>query len=171
MTQRSYVRATFVALFIVVLLLLPVSALRTTTSLSNRHLSRLDAIKAPRNPGYVSDRDAVRIGVAGIAANGVCDYSLYVLRTTSCGLPPGILGLEGALEGTSYLVVVGIFAWSILTYLQRGGGLEAGPFGLLGLAEGLTYLTVLGGVGVAALNLFQYGFLPGFLPNVACFGQ
>ena len=128
------------------------------------------AIKAPRTPGYVSDEDAIRIGAAGIAANIVCSYSLYVLRTTSCGLPPGFLGLLGALEGISYTVVVGIFGWSLLTYAQRKGGLDAGPFGLLGLAEGLTYLTVVAGVLIALLNLLQYGFLPGFLPNDRCFG-
>lgn len=165
-----------VALVISTTLLVPVVGLRTTRTGSSQWINgriptRLDGIKAPRNPGYVSDKDAIRIGAAGIAANIVCDYSLYVLRTTACGLPPGILGLEGAAEGVSYLVVVGIFGWSLKTFFQRGGGLEAGPFGLLGLAEGLTYLTVVGGVVVAVLNLFQYGFLPGFLPDAACFGQ
>jgi hypothetical protein len=38
----------------------------------------------------------------------ICDYSLYVLKTTSCGLPPGPFGLLGAGEGVSYLVVIGL---------------------------------------------------------------
>ena len=128
------------------------------------------AVKQPRTPGFVTDEDAIKIGLYGTVANLVCFYSLYVLRTTGCGLPPGFLGLEGAIEGISYTIVVGIFGWSGLTYIQRGGGLDAGPFGLLGLAEGLTYLTVVGGVLIALLNFLQYGFLPGFLPNDKCFG-
>ena len=82
-----------------------------------------------------------RIGTAGIISNIVCDYSLYVLKTTGSGLPAGFFGLEGALEGVSYLAVVGIFAWSLFTKVKTGSGLDAGPLGLLGAAEGLTFLT------------------------------
>ena len=35
------------------------------------------------------------IGAAGVASSFICGYSLYVLKTTSCGLPPGPFGLEG----------------------------------------------------------------------------
>ena len=111
-----------------------------------------------------------KIGVAGVVANVICDYSLYVLRTTSCGLPPGPLGLLGAAEGISYLVVVGLFAWSLVTKITTGSGLKAGPAGMLGAAEGLTFLTVLGGIAIGVTNMFDYGFLPGFLPNDRCFG-
>lgn len=110
------------------------------------------------------------VGVSGTIANLICDYSIYVLKTTSCGLPPGPFGLEGAAEGISYLGVVGILIWSLVTKVQTGRGLPVGRFGLLGLAEGLTYLTVIGGIVVAGLNLQEYGFLPGFLPNDNCFG-
>ena len=103
-------------------------------------------------------------------ANAICDYSLYVLKTTGCGLPPGILGLEGAAEGVAYLVVTFVFAWSLKTKVTTGSGLPAGPAGLLGAAEGLSFLTVLGGIVIAGLNLNDYGFLPGFLPNDRCFG-
>ncbi|KAJ1403801.1 hypothetical protein B484DRAFT_457465 [Ochromonadaceae sp. CCMP2298] len=110
------------------------------------------------------------VGLTGVLSNVVCDYSLYVLKTTSCGLPPGPFGLLGAAEGISYLVVVGIFAWSAVNKVKTGAGLPAGPAGLLGLAEGLTFLTVLGGLVIAGLNLSEFGFLPGFLPNDKCFG-
>ena len=35
------------------------------------------------------------IGAVGVASSLVCGYSLYVLKTTSCGLPPGPFGIEG----------------------------------------------------------------------------
>jgi hypothetical protein len=72
------------------------------------------------------------IGIVGVASNIVCDYSLYVLKTTGSGLPAGPYGLEGGLEGISYLAVVGIFIWSIATKVKTGSGLPAGPLGLLG---------------------------------------
>lgn len=109
-------------------------------------------------------------GAAGVLSNIICFYSLYILRTTSCGLPPGPFGLLGAAEGVSYLVIVSIAGWSLYEKIRTGSGLPAGPFGLLGAAEGLSYLTIVGGLAIAALNLSDYGFLPGFVPNDACFG-
>ena len=82
-----------------------------------------------------------RIGTAGIISNIVCDYSLFVLKTTGAGLPAGPFGLEGALEGISYLIVTGVFGWSLVTKIKTGSGLDAGPLGLLGAAEGLSFLT------------------------------
>jgi hypothetical protein len=148
-----------------------IKAPRYSQSLFGGKSSKTEASSEPKQGG-IAGRDELfgKIGVAGVLSNLVCGYSLYVLRTTSCGLPPGFLGLEGAVEGVSYLVVVGIFFWSILKKLFTGSGLWAGPFGLLGAAEGLSFLTVLGGIVIAALNLVQYGFLPGFLPNEQCFG-
>jgi hypothetical protein len=71
----------------------------------------------------------------------VCGYSLFVLKTTGSGLPAGFFGLEGALEGVSYLVVTAIFGWSVFTKVRTGSGLDAGPLGLVGAAEGLSFLT------------------------------
>jgi hypothetical protein len=92
------------------------------------------------------------------------------LKTTGCGLPAGPFGLEGALEGFSYLGIVGILLWSLSTKIRTGSGLPAGPSGLLGAAEGLTYLTVLGGLVIGGLNIVEYGYLPGFLPDDNCPG-
>ena len=61
------------------------------------------------------------VGVAGVLSNIIADYSLYVLKTTGCGLPPGPFVLEGALEGISYLVVVGLFCWSLVTKVDCAG--------------------------------------------------
>jgi len=133
-------------------------------------LQPLYSVKEPRNAGFVTDKDALKFGVLGSSANVVTLYSLFVLRTTGCGLPPGFLGLEGATEGVSYLIAVGIFGWSALTKVNTGEGLPSGPGGLLGLAEGLSFLTVFGGIGVALLNLVTYNYLPGFLPSPQCYG-
>lgn len=56
-------------------------------------------------------------------------------------------------EGISYLVVLGIIAWSISTKVKTGSGLPAGPNGLLGAVEGISYLSLLGGEQWAQLTL------------------
>jgi hypothetical protein len=64
-------------------------------------------------------------------------------------------GLWGAAEGVSYLVIVGITAWSLYTKSQTGSGLPAGPSGLLGAAEGFSFLSLVVGIAVAALQAFK----------------
>ena len=52
------------------------------------HMSNDDIIDDGKtNPSYGF------LGGLGVAGNFCLDYSLYVLKTTSCGLPPGPLGL------------------------------------------------------------------------------
>ena len=51
-------------------------------------------------------------------------------------------GIYGATEGVSYLVVVGIAAWSLYTKVKTGSGL---PGTLLGAAEGLSFLSIVAG--------------------------
>ncbi|KAG2305413.1 hypothetical protein Bca52824_034064 [Brassica carinata] len=79
----------------------------------------------------------------GLVSTPVIGWSLYTLKTTGCGLPPGPAGSIGALEGVSYLVVLGIVGWSLYTKTKTGSGLPNGPFGLLGAVEGLSYLSLL----------------------------
>ena len=71
--------------------------------------------------------------VGGLVSNPVIGVSLYALKTTGCGLPPGPGGSIGAAEGVSYLVVAGIVAWSVYTKVKTGSGLPNGPYGLLGV--------------------------------------
>lgn len=171
--------------FLLSLYFLPSSGLSSTSKpshsfLSHRHLLKPIATSTnlilsagnifENEPGDIVPENAVEIGILGTISNLVCFYSLYILKTTSCGLPPGPLGLEGAMEGISYLVVIGIFGWSILKKIQTGSGLNTDKYGLLGLAEGLSFLTIIGGIAIAFLNLQEYGFLPGFLPNDNCYG-
>lgn len=108
----------------------------------------------------------------GLIANPVIGWSLYTLKTTGCGLPPGPGGSIGALEGVSYLVVVGIVGWSLYTKNKTGSGLPNGPFGLLGAVEGLSYLSLLGILVVFGLQFYQQGFIPGPVPvpGDQCFG-
>lgn len=108
--------------------------------------------------------------VGGLVATPVIGWSLYTLKTTGCGLPPGPAGSIGALEGVSYLAVVGIVAWSLYTKTKTGSGLPNGPFGLLGAVEGLSYLSLLAIIIVFGLQFFQNGSIPGPLPTDQCFG-
>ncbi|XP_010426608.1 PREDICTED: uncharacterized protein LOC104711611 [Camelina sativa] len=106
----------------------------------------------------------------GLVSTPVIGWSLYTLKTTGCGLPPGPAGSIGALEGVSYLVVVGIVGWSLYTKTKTGSGLPNGPFGLLGAVEGLSYLSVLAILVVFGLQFLGNGSVPGPLPSDQCFG-
>lgn len=101
---------------------------------------------------------------AGFVANPVMWWSLATLKTTGCGLPAGPFGLLGALEGVSYLVVVGFVAAAIVKKVTTGSALPAGPFGLLGAAEGLSFLSCAAGLVVLGFQLADYGYLPEAVP-------
>eukprot|EP00250_Pteridium_aquilinum_P034842 c81_g1_i1 orf=145-678(+) len=117
------------------------------------------------------------VGAAGVAAiagglvaNPVVAWSLFTLKTTGCGLPPGPGGAIGALEGVSYLAVLAILTWSGFTKIKTGSGLPSGPLGLLGAVEGLSYLSLLAIILVFGLQFFDFGFIPSPLPSQQCFG-
>ncbi|MCO5603735.1 hypothetical protein L7F22_057887 [Adiantum nelumboides] len=107
---------------------------------------------------------------AGLVANPVVGWSLFTLKTTGCGLPPGPGGAIGALEGVSYLAILGIISWSAYTKIKTGSGLPNGPFGLLGAVEGLSYLSLLAIAVVFGLQFLDYGYIPGPVPSEQCFG-
>ncbi|XP_020217330.1 uncharacterized protein LOC109800839 [Cajanus cajan] len=112
-----------------------------------------------------------KVAIAGgLISTPVIGWSLYTLKTTGCGLPPGPGGSIGALEGVSYLVVVAIVAWSLYTKTKTGSGLPNGPFGLLGAVEGLSYLALVAIVVVFGLQYLDQGYIPGPLPADKCFG-
>ncbi|XP_015069709.1 uncharacterized protein LOC107014352 [Solanum pennellii] len=112
-----------------------------------------------------------KIAIAGgLISTPVIGWSLYTLKTTGCGLPPGPGGSIGAIEGVSYLVVVGIVGWSLYTKSKTGSGLPNGPFGLLGAVEGFSYLSLLAILVVFGLQFLEQGSIPGPLPNDQCFG-
>eukprot|EP01026_Neomeris_dumetosa_P071100 TRINITY_DN7152_c0_g1_i8.p2 TRINITY_DN7152_c0_g1~~TRINITY_DN7152_c0_g1_i8.p2 ORF type:complete len:152 (-),score=20.36 TRINITY_DN7152_c0_g1_i8:220-675(-) len=101
------------------------------------------------------------IGATGVVANPLLWWSLFSLKTTGEGLPPGPGGLLGAAEGLSYLLIVGIVGWSAVTKVQSGSGLPSGKFGLLGASEGLSYLTLVAAIVVFGLQILEKGSLPG----------
>ncbi|PON67686.1 anti-muellerian hormone type-2 receptor [Parasponia andersonii] len=117
--------------------------------------------------GGVAEKAAI---IGGLVSTPVIGWSLYTLKTTGCGLPPGPGGSIGALEGVSYLAVVGIVAWSLYTKAKTGSGLPNGPFGLLGAVEGLSYLSLLAILVVFGLQFLEQGSIPGPLPSEQCFG-
>ena len=90
--------------------------------------------------------------------------SEFTLKTTGCGLPAGPFGLVGAVEGVSYLAIVGIIGASLTKKVRTGTGLPAGPLGLLGLAEGLAYLAAVAGLVVLGFQLADYGYVPNAVP-------
>lgn len=102
---------------------------------------------------------------AGLIANPIMWWSLFVLKTTGCGLPAGPFGLLGAAEGISYLVVTGVVIASVVTKFRSGSGLPPGPFGLLGAVEGLSFLTALAGLAVLGLQITDYGYIPNAVPG------
>ncbi|CAI5466512.1 unnamed protein product [Closterium sp. Yama58-4] len=108
--------------------------------------------------------------VSGLISVPVVAWSLFTLKTTGCGLPPGPGGSLGALEGVAYLAIVGLVGWSAYTKASTGKGLPNGPYGLLGAAEGLAYLTLLAAVVVFGLQLLDYGYIPPPVPGEQCFG-
>lgn len=103
-------------------------------------------------------------GALGSAASCVVLWSEFTLKTTGCGLPAGPFGSLGALEGISYLAIVGIIGASLTTKLKTGKGLPSGPGGLLGAAEGLAYLAALVGIVVLGLQIADYGYIPNAVP-------
>lgn len=108
--------------------------------------------------------------IGGLLSTPIVGWSLYTLKTTGCGLPPGPGGSLGALEGVAYLAIVGIVGWSAYTKVKTGSGLPNGPFGLLGASEGLAYLTLLAAIVVFGLQVFDYGYIPPPVPGEQCFG-
>ncbi|KAI3665491.1 hypothetical protein L6452_44118 [Arctium lappa] len=142
---------------------------------SLRHLRRRHVKPMSKQTGeqLPTNGFAEKLAIAGgLIATPVIGWSLYTLKTTGCGLPPGPAGTIGGLEGVSYLVVVGIVGWSLYTKSKTGSGLPNGPFGLLGAVEGLSYLSLVAILVVFGLQFYQQGSLPGPVPvpGDQCFG-
>ena len=111
-----------------------------------------------------SDDELALYGAGGVFASAVVLYSEFTLKTTGCGLPAGPFGAVGAIEGISYLAVIGIAGASLATKAKTGSGLKAGPGGLLGLAEGLAFTAIAVGLVVLGFQLADYGYLPNAIP-------
>ncbi|XP_020591181.1 uncharacterized protein LOC110032019 [Phalaenopsis equestris] len=141
-----------------------------STSPTRRRSAAAITCKAKDAGGGSTETLEIAVAAGALIANPVIGISLYVLKTTGCGLPPGPGGALGALEGVSYLVVAGIVIWSLYTKVQTSSGLPSGPFGLLGAAEGLSYLSAVAIIVVFGLQFLERGYIPGPLPSDQCFG-
>lgn len=89
----------------------PVGLRRTAcTPLRRGGAVTLSSDSPPDTLGRSSQAAAI---AAGLAAQPIMWWSLYALKTTGCGVPAGPLGLFGAAEGISYLVVTGVVATAL----------------------------------------------------------
>lgn len=102
----------------------------------------------------------------GAIAQPVVWTSLYLVATTGGGLPAGPFGLVGALEGISYLAVVGLVAASVLSKATTGSGLPPGPNGLLGALEGVSFLTLVAALLILLSLVVGKGCVPNAEPLV-----
>lgn len=57
----------------------------------------------------------------------------------------------------SYLLSVGLVAYSVAVKVSTGSGLPSGPSGILGAAEGLNYLALLLSIGAAVYQFAIVG--------------
>ena len=146
----------------------PISTISSTSLSLNKKSSAFEITMNSDSVKKETDPFSGFVGGLGVAANMVCGYSLYVVKTTGCNIIPKY-GVEGLLleQGASFAAVVAIFIWSAVTKAKTGSGLPAGPGGMLGAAEGLSFLTVLGSVVVIVLNLIEFG---GLTSSTACDG-
>ena len=140
----------------------PVSTRRTCSLSATRRPSRVVLAAAADEPP--PSGIATAAASAGLVANPIMWVSLWCVSATGRGLPAGPFGALGALEGVSYLVVVGFVAASLYQKASTGAGLPAGPKGLLGAAEGLSFLSVVVGLGVLAKLAGQSACVPNALP-------
>lgn len=89
-------------------------------------------------------------------------YSEYTLKTTGCGLPAGLFGIIGAVEGVSYLGVVGICANATSKYFSDQD--EGSDTGARRLATTLGVSAALVGIIVLAFQVADYGYIPNAVP-------
>mmetsp|Transcript_37504 Transcript_37504/g.58583 ORF Transcript_37504/g.58583 Transcript_37504/m.58583 type:complete len:183 (-) Transcript_37504:630-1178(-) len=136
----------------------------TSGRVSNSQTLRTPALSL-KAQAELDDKTAGGLGAVGLFTSAVMLYSEYTLKTTGCGLPAGPGGAVGAIEGISYLAVLGLVGYSVFTKVKTGKGLPAGPGGLLGAAEGVAYLAVLAGVVVLGFQVLDYGYVPNAVPT------
>lgn len=106
----------------------------------------------------VTDGNTISLlGTVGIACQPIVWISLGFAANTGAGLPAGPFGLLGAVEGLSYLIVVGLVALNILV----GGGREEKSDASLETAQKLSSFTLL----AALLTLLSLVKDQGCVPN------
>lgn len=97
------------------------------------------------------------ISVVGLIAQPVVWLSLYNVATIGAGLPAGPFGLVGAVEGLSYLVIVGLVGSVLYRNIQSSDS----P---IGTTEKLSCVTLAAGLVVLASLIVQQGCVPNAKP-------
>ncbi len=100
--------------------------------------------------------------ILGIVASLVVLYSEYTLKTTGCGLPAGPFGIVGAVEGLSYLGVVGICANAASKYFSDDE--TNSDTGARSIATTLGLSAALVGLAVLGFQVVDYGYIPNAVP-------
>ena len=136
------------------------------STMTSVHTARAAPLRHPAIASSAGDEEPAytAAAAAGLVANPVMWVSLSYVATTGAGLPAGPFGLVGAIEGISYLVVVGLAGASLYSKVTTGSGLPAGRGGLLGAAEGLSFLSIVAGIAVLALSPGTENCVPNALP-------
>jgi hypothetical protein len=98
--------------------------------------------------------------VFGISAQPVVWTSLYYVKTTGAGLPAGPFGLVGALEGVSYLVMVGLVGSSI----YRNVTSSSDTANKAAIGEKLSYVSLIAGLIILASLVADQGCVPNAKP-------
>ena len=140
--------------------LLPTSVFMKSTSRSSFVLKNsLGGDNSEPTAGSSISTDAI----LGIAASMVVLYSEYTLKTTGCGLPAGPFGIVGAVEGLSYLGVVGICANAVSQYFSDEGD-NGSDTGARRIATTLGVSAALVGIAVLGFQVIDYGYIPNAVP-------
>lgn len=108
------------------------------------------------------------IPVVALIAQPVVWTSLYYVVTTGAGLPSGPFGLLGALEGISYLVILGFVGASWLFRSKQQSTATTTSSSSSGdayeIAERLSYVSLLAGLIVLASLVVEQGCVPNAKP-------
>ena len=100
------------------------------------------------------------LGAVGMAAQPVVWVSLYYVATTGAGLPASPFGLLGAVEGISYLLVLGLVG--LTAWRNVGGTFPSND--LLGNAEALSFKTLIAALLTLASLVVDQGCIPNAKP-------
>lgn len=101
------------------------------------------------------------LGAVGLGAQPIVWVSLFFVATTGAGLPAGPFGLLGALEGISYLIVVGLFASSALGNFEDSGSPSND---LLTRAKRVSLTTIIAALLTFASLVVNQGCIPNAKP-------
>lgn len=100
----------------------------------------------------------------GLISQPVVWTSLFFVATTGAGFPAGPFGLLGALEGLSYLVIVGTVSSSVYRKITNEDESFASRSRLSLMVEPLSYATLFVGILTLASLAVQQGCVPNAKP-------